>query len=275
MRDEPIHGEQANDEADNPADNQTGGEVPGDARKFRLDWTFFAEHPLAIILMLIGSLPVAAITEFPGGNHTKVYWVAVGIWLLVGVPIWFVAYSIASHLEGREILTRREAEKAEQEYREGIQSQFTQLEGKLSAQGPRSLLPNEHDAIRQVAAKFPGQKSRVQAMMNDPEAAQYAHDFVSAFREAGWKSETDHMWVGLDFYNAQIGIAKDSPASVVEAATALQKVLLDLGLSRDTEPVTKVGQGNLIGDGIVNVRIGPKPIKRPPLREQTPAKASD
>jgi hypothetical protein len=221
---------------------------------------------------------LAPITSFPGGNPRTLWYVALGLWIVLGTIIWWIFSGIIARMEGRELLTSQEIEERESAHRDKVQSRLEALEvgvgdtkRTLAERGPRSLTPSQKNAITKVAAKFPAQEAFVHAMMNDPEAARYAQDFVSAFRDAGWKSQAVHMWVGLDFYNTEVAINQSAPEEAMQAAVALKKTLIELGLSADDgspQPATKVPQGNIEGEKAINLRVGPKPVISPPLQRQ-------
>jgi hypothetical protein len=270
MGDEPIHGEHSQDKSGNAAKNKS---VP--KRNTFFDWSFFAEHPAAIWLMLIGGIAVSPIVDFPGGDPRKVYWIAGGFVCFVILAVWFVSDAIVGRLEGRENLTRHAIEKADQDYKDGIQSQLKSLKAdigdakkQISAQDPRTLSASQQEAIKKAIAPFQGQRIKLQYVVFDTETNRYAQDFASVFMQSKWNMmQSDNMAFPLDFYNLQVHTATATKADEIPpAALALRKVLIDLGLAREDGAHYMYDEDQR---GIVYLRIAPKPE---PSTAQTPAK---
>jgi hypothetical protein len=236
------------------------------------DWGFWTSSPLATIAaFFIGGILLSAITNFPGGSPKQLWYFAAGLWLLLGVIIFWVFSGVIARMEGRELLTAREIEEREQMYKDGIQSQLDKLglsvadtQRRMAEQQRRRRLTDaQKSAIKQAIAPYSGQKIKILYPMNDGEASQYAQDFAAVFRDAGWQCDDIRGWFfATEFDNVVVAASNKLPAPVKppKAIFPLVKVLMELGLTknRGIDPLRMVNQSNDVEEDELLLRVEEK-----------------
>jgi hypothetical protein len=282
MDQQPIEESHSDDETDNSA--------KGKSIQWRhiFDWGFWTSHPLATIgFFFLGSILLSAITNFPGGSPKQLWYIAGGVWLVLGIVIFWVTSGVIARMEGRELLTAREIEERDQKYKDGIQSQLDKLGLSVSdthrrlaeQQRRRRLTDAQRTAIKQAIAEFAGQKIKIFYPMNDAEASQYAGEFAEVFSQAGW--ECDGIRGGFfaaDFDNV---IAVASKSLVKEKGEVippkslypLVKVLMELGLSDNAgrNPLMQINLIDAVEESELGFRVGPKLPPREPTTDSSKA----
>jgi hypothetical protein len=242
---------------DNKANNKADQKKNAWGRMLALDWRLWTDHPVSLFALFIGGILLAPVTTFPGGNPKQLWYVAGGLWIILGAIIWFAFANWIGWLEGKELLTTRESERRENEYRESIQERLSALETGMAENKVRSLSPSQRQAIKEAIAPHAGQKVRVLSLLYDTEATRYAQDFVSVFNEAGWEcGPIENSLINPEIYNVRVYVKETARENAPPAAFVLQAFLIELGLTKDDGLLHFADR---LGDGEISLMIGAKP----------------
>ena len=199
-----------------------------------LDWSFWSEHPVSIFLLFFGAIFMSPLTEFPGGNPSKIWYIAIGLWLVLGAGIFWVAQGIYR----RGLPT---PEEVDERYKTRIESKLEALDVRLggteraiAGQRPRALSAEQKKAITESMSRFRGQRIIIFNRWDDPEGSAFASGFVACLSDAGWDFSkgqfTRPQMFNADFRNVRLFISKEDyeaktlPPAVIALATQLKQL---------------------------------------------------
>ena len=261
MNQQPIQSGHAENEADYKAENNRIG------WSHVFDWGFWVQHPLATLTFFSGGLLLSPITDFPGGNPKQLWYVALGLWIMLAVIIGWIFSGIIARMEGRELLTSSEISQRDQQFKDRLQERLGSIENDLSktqrqldAQQRRQISSSEKETINATLAEFKGQKFRVYVARFDPEASQYANLWTIALEKAGWEyAGTQNAIIDDRYGTVSLAISsKSEPPNVPAPCKQMFEMLKGLGLSHASQEGNDVYVFDDLDEDTVGICISPK-----------------
>lgn len=201
--------------------------------------SFWADHAVAIWGLCVGVSFLSSLFEFRGAP-------VAGFLVLLAVMVYW--YAEGKRLAGTP--TDEERQQADQEFKERVSREISELKlrlddanKRLSQQNERFLSAEQRDAIIKALSPFAGQRVLI-ASVQEAEARRFANDVGKALGDAGWNvtllTGLAFSIFPLNFDNVQIAIDREwyDGRPVAPAVIKVVEVFGSLGIARNDGEVS-------------------------------------
>jgi hypothetical protein len=222
--------------------SETNDHAKGDAvkkhRRRIFYGSFWSDHPVSVVGLLLSAILLSPITSFPGGQPKDFWFVVSGVAVfLCVIAFWFI--------DGLLNLNTPTEEELQQEHRERVDSALGRLDSRVGLveqrTSQRALSAKTTEAITKALSGFAGQRVKIQCLLGDAEGVTFVQGLIDALARAGWAMNGSIAMSAYptNFRNFRLGVSPEHVSSehgnggLLPPAKALLEVLFLEGVTDD------------------------------------------